>query len=74
MTESEVRQAAEKLFEGQDLKGYIPVFVEAVLGRRRPSEWTVLFEYRTAQGGVLDGPVVILVDDRTGQVQDHPGP
>ena len=74
MIESEVRQAAEKLFVGQDLIGYTPVFLEAQLGRVRPGQWTVLFEYRTAQGGVLDGPVVVVVDDKTGQAQLDPGP
>jgi len=66
MTESEVQRAAELLIASHDMRGFKLVFAEA---RRRPSnsrEWAAVFDIFTADGALVDGPMIIVVDDATG--------
>ena len=74
MIEADVRRAAEDLLAGQDMKGYVPTFLGAHLGRARPDQWSVLFELRSPAGGMLDGPVVVLVDNQSGQAEIFAAP
>ncbi|MBS2032013.1 MAG: hypothetical protein JST54_29210 [Deltaproteobacteria bacterium] len=64
MTESEACEIAER-FVAKDADPSWPL---RMLGaRRRPGYWAVVFERRDKQGHILDGPMVVHVDEATGQ-------
>lgn len=37
--------------------------------QRRLDDWTMVFDRITASGSVIDGPVVVLVDKKTGRAR-----
>ena len=67
MTEREATERAQAFIRkgmGRDLR---------VLNTKRevrdPSKWGVVFESTSPAGNVVDGPIIIMVDDETGVVQ-----
>lgn len=60
-------------------------YVHATLGRdlkpigarkspRFPLEWNVLFETTLPNGGIMDGPTIVIVDEETRQARFFLGP
>jgi hypothetical protein len=45
------------------------VFKYAPTPQIDPDDWGVVFDRFTAEGNVLDGPIVVLVDKRTGRAR-----
>lgn len=69
MTESEARAAAERLLlasSENNNSSWSLKFVSATRDKIRDGEWVVLFDQSSSEGSLIDGPVVILVNDLTG--------
>jgi len=57
---------AEEFVRTRDMRGFGTLFVSAKERVGRPGEWAVVFDLRDKQGHVVDGPMIVLVDERTG--------
>lgn len=68
MNADEAARAARR-FVAQNGAPYSYSLVRAELGLIDPQVWSVVFAVRTAAGAELDGPAVVLVDDRTGEAR-----
>ena len=69
MTGSEAKEVAERFVSTLELRGYTATFVEARKHERWPKEWSVIFDLRSARGNVMDGPMVVVVDEPTGSAR-----
>ncbi len=77
MTEDDVKAVATKFVaeEAADhsrkhgVKPFSYVFDSARLHPRLQGQWAAVFTIRTPEGHVMDGMVVVLVDDVTGNVK-----
>ena len=59
---------AAEYIAAQDLKGWRFEIVEA--HRARDSDnWTVIVERFSPEGGVVDGPLILIVNGETGEVR-----
>lgn len=74
MTEDEARAAADSLLETMDKKGHGIAFVEAKPSTRYPGEWNVIYDLFSPQGTLIDGPVVIIVDENSAEARLMEGP
>ena len=69
MTETEAKDVAAKFLATQDMRGFTATCVEARKHERWPNEWSVIFDLRAAQGHLMDGPMVVIVDEATGKAR-----
>ena len=69
MNEDEAKTMAERFIATQDMKGHSIQFVSATKGIRSPDEWSILYDLFSPQGTLIDGPIVVLVDDASGEVR-----
>lgn len=69
MSTIQVQQSAERLLATLDMKGHRAQFVEVVARERFPNEWGVIFDLYSPAGNLVDGPLVVLVDKKTGEAR-----
>lgn len=77
MTEDDVKKIATRFVAEQSARhsrehGVKPFAYSCQGARMHPrlkGEWSVIFEVRTAEGHLIDGPAIVLVDDATGDVK-----
>nr|WP_321361625.1 hypothetical protein [uncultured Hyphomonas sp.] len=74
MTEAEARAAADRFLEDQDKKGHRMVFIEAKRSLRHPGEWNVIYDLFSPQGTLIDGPVIVIVDEQDAEAHLMEGP
>lgn len=74
MTEDEARAAADSLLETMDKKGHEMTFVEAKPRIRYPGEWSVIYDVFSPQGTLIDGPIVVIVDESSAEARLMEGP
>ena len=67
MTGVEAKEIARKFVSTLELRTYTATFIEARKHERWPNEWSVIFELRSSQGHLMDGPMVVIVDETTGK-------
>jgi hypothetical protein len=63
----QVREIAEQFVAAQDNKGFTLKFVSAKKNDRGPGNWSAIFDVFTPQGSLLDGPVVVIVNEESKQ-------
>jgi hypothetical protein len=66
MNEVQARLIAENHVEAINMRGYRAVFVQAHKVDRRSQQWSVVFELYSPDGFVVDGPMIVDVDEITG--------
>jgi hypothetical protein len=69
MTEAEAKDIAKKFLQTQELRDFTAICVEARKHERWPDEWSVIFELRNSQDYLMDGPMIVIVDEGTGKVR-----
>ena len=69
------KEQAERLalayVESLDMKGWRYEFVGITSPRNWPDEWSAVFDVYTPNGNLMDGPVVFMVERRTGRVRGY---
>lgn len=65
MNPEQARTIAESFLSTQEMRGYKAVFVEARARPRWPNEIAVVFDIFSSTGGLLDGPMIVIVDKAT---------
>lgn len=74
MNEFEARQIAEKFVSGLDKRGHSIGFAEARRRVRYPDQWSVVFDVFSSNGNLIDGPIVVIVEETTGNARLLGGP
>ena len=74
MTELEAQMVAEALISTLDMRGHTLTFVEAKPRARYPGEWSAIFDVFSPEGTLIDGPVVVIVDEGTREARVMDGP
>jgi hypothetical protein len=69
MTTEDGIAIAEAFIRAQDLKGHTVKVVEARELPRWPNEFSIIFELYSPKGNLIDGPIVVVVDKRSGNVR-----
>ena len=65
MDANQAQSIAEKLVATQDNRGFRLKFAEARKDERWPGEWSVVFDVFNPNGSLMDGPVVVIVNEQT---------
>lgn len=65
MDAKQAQSIAEKLIAAQDNRGFKLKFAEVRKDERWPGEWSVVFDAFNPKGSLMDGPVVVIVNERT---------
>jgi hypothetical protein len=68
MTEVDARMIAARWVAGQNLRGGVPRFASADRCPASPEVWAVVYDLYTVEGSLMDGPMVVLVNEETGEV------
>jgi hypothetical protein len=68
MTEVDARMIAARWVAGQNLRGGFPKFASADRCPASPQVWAVVYDLYTADGNLMDHPMVVLVDEETGEI------
>ena len=66
MTETEAKEIAQR-FVDQNPGEFVLSIQGARKAKSHPGVWSVIFEVRDKSGNIIDGPMVIDVDERTGE-------
>jgi hypothetical protein len=69
MTKTDAKLIAENLVQKADLKGYKAVFVEVAKRQPQPNDWTVLFNLYAPDNSLFDTPLIVIVNDATGEAK-----
>jgi hypothetical protein len=69
MTNLEAKEVATRFVAAQELRGFTATCVDARKHERWPNEWSVIFDLHSSQGHLMDGPMVVIVDERTGEAR-----
>jgi hypothetical protein len=64
MTAQTARQIAERFLTTVEMRGFRAVF-SGVHGSSQTEEWSVIFEVHSAEGHLMDGPIIVVVDKTT---------
>jgi hypothetical protein len=72
VTSEEARAIAEQFVACLDMRGFAVSYVETRKDDRRPGEWATIFDVYSAQGTLVDGPMVIIVDEKTRAARAFP--
>ncbi|MCM3626750.1 hypothetical protein M3194_05165 [Paenibacillus glycanilyticus] len=67
MTENEAKDIAIKFIGCNASEHYTLNFISINKSPRNPNHWSVAFEVRPSNGGVLEGPIFVLVDDSSSE-------
>jgi hypothetical protein len=67
MNQERAEQLAQEFFHQQS--GLIPKLIRSRKWSKRPTEWNVLFETVDEDGGSVDGPTVVIVDELSESVR-----
>ncbi len=65
MRAEDARAIAETLVSSTDLQGYRAAFAECRRSEASPGEWVVLFDLYSQANSLMDGPMVVVVDEQT---------
>lgn len=74
MTKDEIRALADALLATLDHKGHRLAFVETRQRARHPGEWAVIYDLFSPQETLIDGPIVVVVDESTQRAHVMEGP
>lgn len=74
MTKPEAIEIAENYLKTKNMRGYRAVVAEARKDERSPDEWIVLFSFFTPENFLMDGPMIIIVDEKTGEARSVNSP
>jgi hypothetical protein len=66
MTNVEAMKVATAFVSTQELRGFLYTCVGAKKSKQAANEWDVVFDVRDDRGHLIDGPVIVLVDDLSG--------
>ncbi|EPY05633.1 hypothetical protein PAALTS15_18923 [Paenibacillus alvei TS-15] len=66
MTEAEAKRIALEFVSNQSSEHYSLNFISINRSPRNSKHWSIAFEVRPAGGGVLEGPVFVIVDEDNG--------
>jgi hypothetical protein len=66
MTQSEARTVAETFISATDMRGYSVVYADASKDEKTPDEWLVRFDLYSPNGGLVDSPTFVFVNEKTG--------
>jgi hypothetical protein len=69
MTAAEAKTRAEQHLNRQDLRGHRVTYIETRKMEHRSGRWAVVFDVHNQAGQLIDGPMVVTVDDNTGETQ-----
>jgi hypothetical protein len=69
LTKNEVKEIALRFVSEQDLHGFKMEFVETNKRVRYPDEWVAVFDVYSAKGELIDGPSLIIIDEKTGEAR-----
>lgn len=70
----DVRVIAETLIANLDKRGFRYVFVGCRPSQINRGEWTAAFDVFAPDGALIDGPVMVVVDQRTRRARLVEGP
>ena len=65
----EARSQAKDYVSRQDLKGWRFEVAEAQRHPMDPANWTVVVDRFSPEGGLVDGPQILIVNGATGEVR-----
>jgi hypothetical protein len=68
MTEVDARMIAARWVAGQNLRGGVPRFAHADRCPASPEIWAVVYDLYTTDGSLMEKPMVVLVNEETGEV------
>jgi len=74
MTEAEAIEIAENYLRTKEMRGFRAVVAGARKNERVPDQWSVLFSLFTPEDFLLDGPMIIVVDEKTGEAKSCKSP
>lgn len=66
--QSKARELAEQHLAKQDLRGFSYQFSGVTFSEKWPNEWSVVFNVFSSEKTLIDGPLVLIVDQKTGEV------
>ncbi len=66
ISEDEARAIAQSYLEPRSAAG---TFRFDPTPQRRPDDWVMVFDRVAEDGSVIDGPIMVLVDKRTGRAR-----
>ncbi|MGF9908230.1 hypothetical protein [Brevibacillus porteri] len=66
MTEAEAKRIALEFVYNQRSEHYSLNFISINRSPRNSKHWSITFEVRPKDGGVLEGPVFVIVDEDDG--------
>ena len=69
LEEKQAQAIAEEFISSQDNRGFSLKFVSIRRDDQWPKEWSVVFDVFTEQGALLDGPVVVIVNEESNQAR-----
>ncbi|MCA1198708.1 hypothetical protein K9B35_12080 [Sphingomonas sp. R647] len=69
MSLEQAKLLADKYIAAQDLKGWRFQVVEAHRAGVDPDNWTVIVDCFSPEGGLVDGPKILIVNGVTGEVR-----
>ena len=69
MNMEEAKIIAESFIATQDMKGHTLKFAEARDLPKWPDELSVIFDVFSPAGNLIDGPIVVVVDKRSGDAR-----
>lgn len=67
----QARQLTLEHVQKLDLRGYRYEFAGISSNDKYPDEWGTVFDVYTPKGHLMDGPVVFVVERRTGAVKGY---
>lgn len=65
MTPEEAKDIAESFIASQDMRDHTAAFVEAHKSKNWPVCWTVNFDLRGPGGGLVDGGLMVVINEVT---------
>jgi hypothetical protein len=74
MSSGDAKAIAEEFLATTNMRGFKASFVEAKKQDRWPSEWAVIFDIHDALGHLMDGPMIITVDEGTRRARAFESP
>jgi hypothetical protein len=69
MNIEEARAIAERFLATQGMRGFKAVFEEAHKSKTCLDSWAVSFQLYAPEGGLVDGGLLIIVDEATGKAR-----
>ncbi|WP_248925851.1 hypothetical protein [Paenibacillus hamazuiensis] len=67
MTEIEAKEIALKFISNHTSEHYTLHFISINRSPRNPYHWSAAFEVRPTNGGMLEGPIFVIIDEKSSE-------